>query len=240
MINWIKKLLELFWPKKIELPVIVKLPEPVLIPPTVVKNTPTGVSHGVDLSHHNKMVDFLKLKDQAFVILKSTEGTAFTDSTFEARFLALRINGIKRGAYHFYRTNRDPIAQAKYFLALMPDLKGDEILALDYETCEIKGLIQTVDDLRRHKKNALLFLNYIKEKTGIIPWVYTSHSIIEEIYFEDEFAQFPLWYARYTLNTPEDKQGPWKNWIAWQYKENGRVKGVSDDVDMNWYKGKIS
>lgn len=192
------------------------------------------MKHGIDLSHHNLKIDLMKLKAQSLVILKATEGVSYEDPKFEARFLGLNLAGVKRGAYHFYRTNKDPFDQADHFLSLVGKLDGSEVLALDYETCSAKGMIQTMDDLRDHKSDALTFLNHIHLKTGILPWFYTYHSVIQEVKFEPEFAKYPLWYARYTSVKPEPKQGPWHEWKAWQYSEKGVVDGATNDVDMNW------
>lgn len=191
-------------------------------------------NHGLDLSHHNNLVDLSKLIKEKFVILKATEGIDNTDQKFASRFLGLQVLGVRRGAYHFYRTNKDPIEQAKHFLSVIGPLKGDEILALDYETCEIHGLIQTMDDLKTHKRDALAFMDYIWRNTKILPWFYTYHAAIQEIEYESSFAFYPLWYARYTSIIPDQVQGPWKSWIAWQYKSDGSMDGVSGDVDMNW------
>jgi lysozyme len=193
-------------------------------------------AHGLDLSHHNEKVDLIKLKSQGFVIIKSTEGKGFLDPKFESRWIGLKAVGVKRGSYHFYRTNVDWKVQADYFLKNLGVLDGNEILALDYETCAIKGLLQSMDDLKKAKPDAIKFMKYVKEKTGITPWFYTYHGVILECNFGEEFTEFPLWYARYTRIYPNPKQGPWKTWEAWQYADNGEVDGVSNDVDMNLFR----
>jgi lysozyme len=192
---------------------------------------------GLDLSHHNEKVEIMKLKGLGFVILKATEGSSYVDEKFASRWLGLKAIGTKRGAYHFYRTNIDPIVQAKHFLKTCEGLQEGDILALDFETCTIKGLIQTMDDLKSHKQDAIKFMSHIEAITGIKPWFYTYHGVIKECDFGPEFAAYPLWYARYTSITPEDSQGPWVKWIAWQYADNGKLDGVSNDIDMNRYRG---
>jgi lysozyme len=187
----------------------------------------------VDLSHHNEKVSLPSLIGMELVILKATEGKSFVDSKFQSRWLGLKSLAIKRGAYHFYRTNVDPIVQASHFIRTCEGLKPGDILALDYETCSIKGLIQTMDDLKAHKQDAIKFMSHVELITGIKPWFYTYHSVIQSCDFGQEFAQYPLWYARYTSVKPEDKQGPWSSMVAWQYADNGVVDGISNNVDMN-------
>lgn len=76
-------------------------------------------------------------------------------------------------------------------------------------------------------------MSHVELITGIKPWFYTYHSVIQSCDFEQEFAQYPLWYARYTSVKPNDKQGPWSSMVAWQYADNGVADGISGDVDMN-------
>ena len=196
--------------------------------------------HFLDLSHHNEKVDLMKLKNQELVILKATQGKRYIDEKFASRWIGLKACGIRRGAYHFYQCNLgDPIVQADHFLSTIGDTKPDDILAFDFETCGIKGMIQNMDDLINHKPNALIFMRYIKQKTGITPWFYTYNEVIRLCSFEKEFTEFPLWYARYTSIEPSQKQGPWESMIGWQYYDKGKVDGISGDVDMNWLKGDI-
>jgi len=201
--------------------------------PQAGNNTPTSNPACVDLSHHNEKVSLPSLIGMELVILKATEGKGFTDKKFKERWLGLHSLAIKRGAYHFYRTNVDPIIQANHFIKTCEGLKPGDILALDYETCSIKGLIQTMDDLKSHKQDAIKFMSHIELITGIKPWFYTYHKVIQSCDFGPEFAKYPLWYARYTSVRPDDKQGPWSSMVAWQYADNGKVDGVSNNVDMN-------
>ena len=187
----------------------------------------------VDLSHHNEKVSLTRLLDMELVILKATEGKGLVDKKFYERWIGLKSLGIKRGAYHFYRTNLDPIVQAKHFIKTCEGLKPGDILALDYETCDIKGLIQTMDDLKSHKQDAIKFMSHVEMITGIKPWFYTYHGVIQACDFGPEFAKYPLWYARYTSVKPDDKQGPWSSMVAWQYADNGKVDGVTNNVDLN-------
>lgn len=191
----------------------------------------------IDISHHNKSVDLVKLKVLDRVILKATQRLDYVDEKFNSRWLGLKLLGIKRGAYHFYQCNKgDPIGQADHFLKTLGMTIRDDVLALDFETCEIKGMIQTIDDLIKHKPNALIFMKHIEKETGIKPKFYTGNNEIVSCGFEKEFAEYDLWYARYTNVEPKAKQGPWDKIWAWQYASNGVVAGVSNDVDMNYYR----
>ena len=215
--------------KKTEAPV--PTPAPIVI--TMGTPLPTGRNRNfIDISHQNDSVDLPSLKSQALVILKCTQRIDFSDNRFQSRWIGLKALGIPRGAYHFYETAYDPIQQAKFFLKNLGDIPKDEkiVLALDFEVYEGH---QGISDLIKHKPNALLFLKYVKDQTGIIPWIYVNEDEIIECKFEAAFADYPLWLAKYSSQTPDDKQGPWSQWTAWQYKENGKLSGVSGNVDMD-------
>ena len=240
IVDWLKKLFnsDVNTPTKMK-EVPPKVEEPSKIPEVKIPSTPIqSMTLGLDLSHHNEKVEIMKLKGLGFVILKATEGSDYVDAKFASRWLGLKAIGVKRGAYHFYRTNKDPIEQAKHFLKKCEGLQEGDILALDYETCDDPKIgIQTMNDLKSHKQDAIKFMSYIEQMTGIKPWFYTYHAVIKACDFGPEFAAYPLWYARYTSVTPEDKQGPWVKWVAWQYADKGRLDGVSNDIDMNRFRG---
>ena len=118
IVDWLKKLfnLDVNTPTKMK-EVPPKAEEPSKIPEVKIPSTPIpSMTLGLDLSHHNEKVEIMKLKGLGFVILKATEGETYVDAKFASRWLGLKSVGVKRGAYHFYRTNKDPIAQAKHFL----------------------------------------------------------------------------------------------------------------------------
>lgn len=75
---------------------------------------------GLDLSHWNTSVDFVKLfaGGYRFVILKATEGTGYIDPTFETRWKQARDAGLIVGAYHFFRSNYSGLEQASHHLSV--------------------------------------------------------------------------------------------------------------------------
>ena len=73
------------------------------------KNNRPKVAHngswGIDISHHQKNVDFDKLVKEnkpAFVFLKSTEGKSHKDVAYTDRLNKFRELGIPVGGYHFF------------------------------------------------------------------------------------------------------------------------------------------
>ncbi len=76
---------------------------------------------GCDLSHWNETVDFkaLKAANFEFVILKATEGTSYTDPTFEQRWKAALDADIIVGPYGFLRSNQSGVNQADHHLEVI-------------------------------------------------------------------------------------------------------------------------
>ena len=62
-----------------------------------------------------------------FGIVKATEGTGYTDSSFAANWAAMPKAGVIRGAYHFFHPNLDAVMQA---LALTDVVVGATVTAL--------------------------------------------------------------------------------------------------------------
>ena len=94
--------------------------------------------YGIDISHNNPkpivwdslyvMTDQRRktvrnpyaardIKPVSFVIIKATEGASFTDSDFKANWREAGRSGLRRGAYHFFRSSKDGEVQAKNFIS---------------------------------------------------------------------------------------------------------------------------
>ena len=106
---------------------------------------PGNWRYGIDLSHHNRtagiqwdslrvMTDMLgrttrsitkarTIRPLSFVILKATEGESFRDRKFPDLWKAAAAHGLPRGAYHFYRSSRDPLVQAEHFIRTVGPLR---------------------------------------------------------------------------------------------------------------------
>jgi GH25 family lysozyme M1 (1,4-beta-N-acetylmuramidase) len=87
----------------------------------------------VDLSHHNDVADFGKVKAAGYagIIHKATEATGFVDKMYALRRGQAMNAGLLWGTYHFLRLVSIP-AQVDFFLKIAaPD--NTTLLALDHE-----------------------------------------------------------------------------------------------------------
>jgi hypothetical protein len=116
---------------------------------------------GIDESHHQGDVDWKKVKGSgvAFAFAKATEGETHADPKFARNWAGMREAGLVRGAYHFGRPGRDPVAQARHFVKTVGAGSGDLQLALDLEKDDDKSPAEVWDWTKR-------FLAEVDRQTG--------------------------------------------------------------------------
>ena len=81
----------------------------------------SGPVKGFDISHHNRNIpwDDLIREGNAFVLMKATEGTGFTDSAFQANWAEAGRRGLVRGAYHVMRYGPDADDQIRQYQSVL-------------------------------------------------------------------------------------------------------------------------
>jgi lysozyme len=195
---------------------------------------PAGaVVEGIDVSHYDGNIDWARVKQagKLFAVMKATEGTGYTDPTFQQNWAGAKANGVIPGAYHFFRSNIDPIQQADHFLqvAKAPG-KGDLPLVADVETSD--G--ETAAVISQHVG---AFLAHLQQVTGRTPMMYTSPGFFGGTMGSPPgFDQYLLWVAHWGVKCP-NVPGTWKSWTMWQYTDMGNVAGISGAVDLDRFNG---
>ncbi|MBB77909.1 MAG: hypothetical protein CL844_02775 [Crocinitomicaceae bacterium] len=181
--------------------------------------------YGIDVSHYQKKInwDFFKKNDSLikFVYCKATEGINFIDPQWKNNRLKLIELNIKNGAYHFFNPKLDPIKQANHFLANYTYKKNDLPPVLDSEI--------EIEPTEKLIKNIKLWLIHIEKTTNQRPIIYTSYYLYKKI-LKKHFKEYKFWIANYskTPNRVIDK-----NIIFWQYSDEGKIAGISGNVDLN-------
>ena len=145
---------------------------------------------GVDISHWDVVVDWkAAATDIRFAILKASEGGYARDDTYSTNKAGCIQAGVPHGAYHFFRSNQDPVKQAQNFTSAIGG--NMKVLVADVETMD--GC-----DLRNNLKT---FMAKVEEITGIAAMVYTSPGFWN-LYGINDAAwckKYPLWVAHWTL-----------------------------------------
>lgn len=200
--------------------------------------------YGIDLSHHNDgriqwdslyvMVDHkgFTVKDLnkarevhpvRFVFIKATEGVTHKDRRFAANWKAAGEQSLSRGAYHFYRTSKDPMEQARHFMKTVGSLRYRDLPpVLDIETLH--------GGVSKKKLNADLkiWLEAVGKHYGKTPIIYTYESFARDYLDKELTDKYPVWIAHYGVSRPDRS-----DWDYWQFSDKGVVHGITGYVDLS-------
>ncbi len=184
---------------------------------------------GIDVSAHNGDIDFNAVHKDGidFVFIKASEGTDFKDKNFATNYHNAKRAGMKTGAYHFFRFDKDGVDQAINFLSTTGNHRLDLGLAIDIEQ---QGNPENVDStLIADRLTAMVeYLNLL----GYRVTLYTNRSGYEK-FLMDTFPGYPLWICSFS-DHPIDA-----DWSFWQYDHHGKINGIKGDVDLNTFNGSV-
>lgn len=189
--------------------------------------------HGIDISTHQGLPNFNKVKDQVdFIIIRASYGVGHQDTKFYRNKNRTRTLGIPRGYYHYaYPQHNEPEAEANYFASVVKDLQAGEFLVLDYE--EEGGKVSPVEWCDR-------FLRTLQARFGgYKPLLYINFATAKKYDWKKVVkGDFGLWLALWD----QKKNGlpPKTQWpvVAMrQYSATGSIEGIKGDVDMNVFYG---
>ena len=186
--------------------------------------------NGIDISKWQKGINLAAVPCD-FVIVKATQGVNYTSPEFKTQISQAQALGKLIGVYH-YAGGGGAIAEAEYFLNVVRDYIGKAILVLDWEGEQNPNFL--------NPGYAKAWLEYVKQKTDVIPFIYMSKSVCRQYKWD---ASFPLWCAQYKNQQPTSYQSnPWtdtKGFGAWsdcailQYSSKGRLEGYNHNLDLD-------
>jgi lysozyme len=184
-------------------------------------------ARGIDISHHQKQIIWSNLPALDFVFIKATEGESHLDTRYKQNWDSAGLKKILRGAYHFYRPNINPVSQFSHFKRNVYLSPGDLPPVLDVE---IIGRTSR----GKLKSDVLKWLLMAEKHYGVTPILYTNWSFYKTHLSSPEIDRFPLWIANYVV---ENLDSLTAKWTFWQHTQEGRIPGISGDVDLNIFKG---
>ena len=184
---------------------------------------------GIDVSKHNGKVDFVRVAQDGyeFVFIKASEGATYRDANFLTNHHAAKAAGLKVGAYHFFRKNREGETQAQNFLGAVEGLQLDLPLVVDVEDWDNDHFVSDTDVISRLKA-----LVATLEKKGHKVMVYTNGNGYEK-YYKPHLTGKHLWLCSFTAPGTLVGYGH----VFQQYSHWGEVSGVDGDVDLNVFCG---
>ncbi len=211
---------------------------------TGAKVPPGDWRYGIDISHHNAgdivwdslyvltdkrgktIRDHHLAKDirpVSFVFIKATEGVSMVDKDFKRNWQDVGRSGLRRGAYHFFRSSKDGEAQARLFIKTVGDLRFKDLPpVLDIETIHRGG------SRKKLNEEALKWLETIEGHYGKKPIVYTGSSFAHDWLSKRITDNYPVWIAHYEKDRPD-----FDGWTFWQFTDKAVVKGVPGPVDLS-------
>lgn len=205
---------------------------------------PSGAySYGIDISHFQQKVDWDSLmvmtdgarrtirsmkhardiKSVSYVFIKATEGNSMKDKDFRKNWKKAGERDIRRGAYHFFRSSKDPEQQAHHFIKTVGDLRYKDLPpVLDIETIHPGCSHKTLNE------KALKWLKIVEEHYDRKPIVYSSASFLENILCDEIKNNYTIWVAHYDVDQPRCAR-----WHLWQFTDQAVVHGIDGFVDLN-------
>lgn len=190
--------------------------------------------NGIDISkfQNNEISSFSILHDSLdFIICKATEGMTYTDPKFKQNWKMIKENHFIRGAYHFYRSDDDPLAQAAFFLDAIFDIQNTDLPPIiDFEELSIDKSQST----ERIQSRLLIFLNEIKIKSKRKPIIYTDINTGNKYLNKLDFSDYPLWVADYNGKSKPNLPIAWKSsgWLIWQRSDEYKINNITNDSDV--------
>ena len=182
---------------------------------------------GIDISRHNGKVDFKKVANSGveFVFIKASEGKSHRDPLYAANFEKSGKAGLQRGAYHFFRFDREGADQAENFLQAIGSDIPELPLVIDVEAA---GNPKNVSPQKvTERLEAMVEYMHL---SGHQVMFYTNMDGYYD-YIADTFPGYPLWICRFKSN-PINAE-----WAFWQYDHHGKIDGIKGDVDLNVFSG---
>lgn len=209
--------------------------------------------YGIDISRHQHEkgrkrygIDFSKLRitslgkrhdtqgrtfSVSFIYIKSTEGTTIRNRYFMTDYMKAKKAGIHVGAYHFFSLKSSAGLQAKYFVNHTLFRKGDFPPVLDVEPTDAQ--IRKIGGSDALMKRIHIFMEYVEKRTGMRPILYVSQMFVNRHMANatDIKQKYNVWIARYSQYKPDVKLA------YWQLCPDGRVDGITGEVDVNVFNG---
>lgn len=191
---------------------------------------------GVDVSHHNGIIDWRKVKQSGidFAIIRAGYGWAEkqVDRQWVRNITEANRAGIDCGAYWFsYATNVDEARkEAKLFLKTIAPYKLTYPIAYDYEYDSVEYAEKRGIDItpRLACDMADAFMGECaKAKYYIVN--YTNNDYLQRYFTDAKLKQYEVWLAKWTQYKPINVTGLWQNAVM----PAGTVPGIKTEIDMD-------
>jgi len=167
----------------------------------------------------------------SFAYIKATEGTTIQNRYFAQDYAQAHRHGIHVGAYHFFSMRTSAQEQANWFLRHAIIQQGDFPPVLDVEPSDAQIAAIGGDNELMHRIR--IWMEIVELRTGKRPILYVNQMFIRNHMrqADDIKKKYNVWIARYGEYKPDVRLA------FWQLSPNGRVTGITGDVDINVFNG---
>lgn len=183
----------------------------------------------IDVSTWQGSIDFGKVKSAGYdyVIIRAGYGKEKSqkDNMFETNYKNAKSAGLKVGAYWFSYAMSPSTATAEAD-ACLSCIKGKKFELPVYYDMEYQPAMNTSNS--NYTKMAVNFCNKLKSN-GFKSGVYSSASVYDYLLNRKTLKNngISIWNAEWYIK-------PSITCDVWQYSDNGRINGISTNVDLNY------
>lgn len=183
---------------------------------------------GIDISEFQGEIDFEEVRRSGIEAVYIRVGAGeYTDEYFAENYERAKAAGLKIGFYHYVtaRSVDEGRRQARFFASLAAGREPDMRLAMDFEYFGSLSVSQI---------NAIseAYLNELTALTKREAVIYSDLSNARNIFSRALAEKYPLWAAQYGADEPS-ANGKWREWVGFQYTDEGKVGGIYGNVDRN-------
>jgi MYXO-CTERM domain-containing protein len=210
-----------------------------------------NVVEGIDIYDGTGTIDWTSVKSAGvdFAMIKATQGTYNTQSTFATNWSGSKAAGLYRSAYHFFDPTEDGTAQAQHFLSVLGKPQPDDMPAmLDIEcpdgdpNCLYQGASGQASASDVYTR-MWAWIDTVEKATGKKPIVYTFGSYFSSNGIDTTgLSAYPLFIADPTGGSTNcfSVPAPWSSAVIWQYSWTGTVSGIAGQVDRDRFIGTLA
>ena len=188
---------------------------------------------GIDVSKWNGSIDWNAVKNSgvSYVIIRvgyrgSSQGSLIDDPTFKTNIKGATAAGLKVGVYFFTQAvdEVEAVQEASMVLDRISGYKISYPVFLDVEGSGGRG-----DKIDSATRTAVCkaFCNTI-QNAGYTAGVYANKTWLTSRMDAGALSGYKIWLAQYA-STPTYTG----RYDLWQYRSNGKVSGISGNVDLN-------
>lgn len=193
---------------------------------------------GIDVSNHQGKAGLRLAQLQEpydFVIVKATGGTRFVDKYCDPYIEQAKKLGKLWGFYHFAHDlsgKGNAFEEADFFVGNTLNYFGEGIPVLDWEVDSVS--VQWVNE----------FVERVHDSTSVWCWIYANPWRFNQGGVNANCARWIAAYPLYGFPSLDSDPGniPKTEGLVscWQYSGTGRVKGWTENLDLNHFYGDVN